>query len=70
MNRIRTIDKAYEEIKAKDPETAITRYLVRAMVNQGVIPSIKTGNKKLVDVDVLEEVIKDLTARKGDMIGE
>lgn len=70
MKRIRTIDKAYEEIKAKDPETAITRYLVRAMVNQGIVPSIKTGNKKLVDVDVLEEVIEDLTARRGDMIGE
>lgn len=64
MQRIRSIDKAYDEIKAKDPETAISRYLVRAMVNQGIVPSIKNGKRKLVDVDVLEECIKEMTARK------
>lgn len=64
MQRIRSIDKAYDEIKAKDPETAISRYLVRAMVNQGLVPSIKNGNKKLVDVDVLEECIKEMTTRR------
>lgn len=57
MQRIRTIDKAYDEIKAKDPDTALSRYLVRQMVKQGLVPSIKTGNKRLVDVDVLEEHI-------------
>lgn len=57
MQRIRTIDKAYDEIKAKDPDTALSRYLVRQMIKQGLVPSIKTGNKRLVDVDVLEEHI-------------
>ena len=67
MQRIRSIDKAYDEIKAKDPETAISRYLIRAMVNQELVPSIKNGNKKLVDVDVLEECIKEMTTRKEAM---
>lgn len=67
MQRIRSIDKAYDEIKAKDPETAISRYLVRAMVNQGIVPSIKNGSKKLVDVDVLEECIREMTTRKEAM---
>lgn len=58
--RIRTVDKAFDEIKAKDPETAITRYLVKQMVKQGMIPSIKSGNKRFVDVDVMEKCIDDL----------
>lgn len=60
MQRVRTIDQAYDEIKAKDPDTAISRYLVRAMVNDGTVPSIKNGKKKLVDVDVLEQKIKEI----------
>lgn len=61
MKRIRTIDQAYDEIKKKDPETAISRYLVRQMIKQGMVPSIPSGNKKLVDVDVLERKIEELT---------
>ena len=60
MQRVRTIDQAYDEIKAKDPDTAISKYLVRAMVNDGTVPSIKNGNRKLVDVDVLERKIKEI----------
>jgi len=60
MRRIRTIDKAYDELKAKDPETAISRYLVRQMVKQGMVPSLPSGNKRLVDVDVLEQKIKEI----------
>ena len=50
---IRTIDKAYDEIKARDPETALSRELVRQMIKTGMVPSLKVGNRKLVDVDVL-----------------
>lgn len=60
MPKIRTINQAYDEIKTKDPDTAISRYLVRAMVNDGTVPSIKNGNKKLVDMDVLERKIKEI----------
>ena len=66
MKRIRTIDQAYAEIKAKDPETAISRYLVRQMVKQGMVPSLPSGNKKLVDVDVLERKIEELTGRLAE----
>lgn len=58
--RLRTVDKAYNEIQAKDPETAISRYLVKQMVKQGMIPSIRSGNKRLVDVDVMEKCIDEL----------
>ena len=58
---LRTINKAYEELKARDPETAITRNLLREMVTQGVIPSARAGNRYLVDVDVVEQYFMDTT---------
>ena len=58
---LRTINKAYEELKVRDPETAITKNLLREMVTQGVIPSAKAGNRYLVDVDVVEQYFMDTT---------
>ena len=58
---IRTIDKAYDEIKARDPETALSRELVRQMIKTGMVPSLKVGNRKLVDVDVLQEQVAKIT---------
>lgn len=51
--RIRTIQKAYEEIVAADPQTGITEYRIRQIVVDGVIPSRKVGAKYLFDLDVL-----------------
>ena len=59
---IRTIDKAYDELKKRDTNTAISRYLVRQMVRTGMVPSMKSGNKQLVDVDVLEKYVADITS--------
>lgn len=58
---IRTIDKAYDEIKARDPETALSRELVRQMIKHDMVPSLKVGNRKLVDVDVLQEYVAKIT---------
>lgn len=58
---LRTINKAYEELRARDPETAITKNLLREMVTQGVIPSARAGNRYLVDVDVVERYFMDTT---------
>lgn len=58
---IRTIDKAYDELKKRDPETAISRYLVRQIVKQGKIPCIQAGNRKLIDVDVLADYVEKVS---------
>ena len=62
MQRLRTIDKAYDEIKARDPDTCLSRHMLRAMVNDGTIPSIKSGVRALIDLDVVERVFKDMTS--------
>lgn len=61
VDRIRTIDTAYEEIRKNDPDTAISRNHIRQIVRDGTIPSIRTGNKYLVSMQVLEEYIKSQT---------
>ena len=61
---IRTIEKAYEELKARDPNTCISKKYVRDLVNNGVIPSTKSGNRRLVDVDVIEDYIAERTGVK------
>ena len=59
---LRTINKALDELKLRDPETAITKNMLREMVIQGVIPYAKAGNRYLVDVDVIEQYFKDTTS--------
>ena len=61
---IRTIENAYEELKARDPNTCISKKYVRDLVNNGVIPSTRSGNRKLVDVDVIEDYIAAHTGLK------
>lgn len=53
MKRIRTINSAYEEIRKLDPNTAITPYYIRKLVDTGRIRSIRDGSKALVDFDNL-----------------
>ena len=51
MPQIRTIKGAADEIKKVDPNTAITEYRIRLLVNEKSIPSISVGNRKLVNMD-------------------
>ena len=53
MTRLRTIAGAYEEIKSNDPNTAITPYGIRCIVNAGLIPVTHCGKKALFNLDDL-----------------
>ena len=55
MSRLRTIDSAYDEIKALDPNTAITKHYIRQLVTEGHISSKKAGAKYLFNLDTLLE---------------
>lgn len=58
MPRIRTIKSALAEIKGMDSKTALTEYRIRQLVINGEVPSMKCGNKYLVDVDILMKVFE------------
>ena len=54
---MRTIPKAYEEIKKIDPDTSFSMRALRRMVNNGEIPTIKVASKNLINLDLLLEIL-------------
>ncbi len=55
--RMRTIPKAYDEVKKADPNTNLTLRALRRMVNNNEIPFVMVGTKRLVDLDLLFNVL-------------
>ena len=55
--RMRTIDEAAKELRQIDPETAVTRTAIRRMVLDGTIPHFPAGVKKLINLDLLLELL-------------
>jgi len=53
MAKYRTINQAYECIKALDAETAVTLHALRQLVVSGQIPSARVGKKYLIDLDTI-----------------
>ena len=59
MQRMRLISEAYKYIKEQDPDTCITKTAFTALVKQGRIPSIKIGNKLIVNLNHVESFFKE-----------
>lgn len=55
--RMRTIPEAFNELKKADPETAYTLRALRAAVNRGELPVVRVGNKRLVNLDKMFEML-------------
>ena len=55
--RMRTIPKAYAELKKIDPEADFTLRALRRMVKNKEIPCINVANKKLINLDMLLEIL-------------
>lgn len=55
--RIRGIKEAAAELKKLDPDTALTEYRIRRLVNSGEIPCRIVGGKKLINFDELCEYL-------------
>ncbi len=64
LPRMRTVSEAAAEIKAADPNTAITEYHIRQLALQGVLPKVKAGRKLLINLDTLIEYLENPTADK------
>ena len=54
LARMRTLDAAYEMLKAEDPETAISKYYLRYLMLSGQIPVHRVGCKRLLNYDALK----------------
>ena len=65
MARMRSIPKAAEEMRAKDPDTCVSAIVLRSWVKKGVIPSVKTGKNFLIDMDNLETYLSGANGACG-----
>ena len=54
---LRSIKKAFDEIKKNDNETSITMHTIRIWCKEGKIKHLNAGNKILIDMDSLLDYI-------------
>ncbi len=57
LPRMRLLDQAYEEVKKIDPQTAITKNIIRGLAIDGAIKCVMVGRKRLINVDDLIEYL-------------
>lgn len=55
--RMRTLDQCFQEIIKLDPNSAISKYYIRQLALAGKIHCIKSGTKRLIDLDDLIDYI-------------
>lgn len=58
MPRMRTIDQAAAWLLENDPETAFTKTALRRLVVTGKLPSVKVGQKYLINLDTMEDFLQ------------
>ena len=63
MPRMRLLKQAYAEIKANDPDTALTMTALRRLVLSGVIPTVCSGRKRFINLDALLDYLGESDAR-------
>jgi hypothetical protein len=54
LPKIRTMKEAYRIMEEADPDTSLSYYMFRALVMDGVVPSLKTGGRYLINLNDLE----------------
>lgn len=57
MEKLRTINEAITEIKAEDPNCALTPWALRQLVKAGEIPALNIGSKQLVSLEAVERFV-------------
>lgn len=65
LPRMRTIPKAYEELRTLDPNTGLSMKALRDMIKRGEIPSVKINGKSLVNLDLIIEKLSGVWYNNG-----
>ncbi len=56
--RMRTIAEVTSFFQSEDPQTAITKSMIRRLVVSGALPSVRIGTKYLVSIEAVECFLK------------
>ena len=63
---MRTIPQAIAELKAEDPDTALTKYTLKMLVLRGEIPHVcAKGGRRLVNMDILRRYLNGTYTAPG-----
>lgn len=54
---VRTIKGVVDELRKDDPDTSVTEYAIRSWIKSGALPSVKSGNKYLLDMEVVRKFL-------------
>ena len=64
MKMIRTIPAAVSYYKENDPDTHISEYIIRRLIQQGKIPAVKNGRSFLVAIESIDEFFAGVNLSK------
>lgn len=67
--RMRTIDQAAAWLQENDPGTAFTKTALRRLVVSGKLPSVKVGQKYLLNLDTMEDFLQGGVAATAEAYG-
>ena len=51
------------EIKSIDPDSEVTEYYIRSLVKSGAVPVVWAGNKALINLDAVLELLRHGTSQ-------
>ncbi len=57
-NQVRTIKQAADYLRLCDPDTPITEYTIRHWILSGDLPTVRAGNKYLINLETLTNFLK------------
>lgn len=57
LPRLRTLDECVTLLKSLDEQTAVSKFFIRNLALNGTIPSVKSGNKRLINFDALVQYL-------------
>ena len=63
---IRTIKGAIEELRREDPDSPVGEYALRTWIRTGALPAVKSGNKYLINMDVLKTFLEGRTKEENE----
>lgn len=59
MLTVRSARAAAEYFKAQDADTAISESMIRGLMDQGALPVINVGTKRLTSIEAIESWIEE-----------
>ena len=64
--RVRTARHIARYFKERDPDTQITEYMIRSLMDAGEVPVINNGYKRLTSIEAIESYITEKLGGDAD----